>query len=185
MTNANNWYFFYDSRGFKKEDIKDLSFRLEKLDYKYHQCTGLGAGPSVEQIIAWINNNQFLSTVSIGLLTNFFYDILKYLHTWFVSRKPKKKIVPIVEFFLEFQDIKGRRATANLKFRIDELYDKERLKTLVKMQTEYLYSSSNKECKCVVCNKPIWNHLVFFINRQTKEGPICNFCLEKIVSKSN
>lgn len=184
MVKENNWYFFYDSSGFKKEDIKDLSIKLEKLDYKYHEPTGLGAGPSVEQIIAWINNNQFVSTVSLGLLTNFFYDILKNFYTWFVSHKPKRKIIPVVEFFLEFQDIKGRKATARLKFRIDNVYDKEKLKKLVDIQTKYLWSSSDEDHKCINCGKPIWNYVVFFINRQTKEGPFCNFCLEKIANNS-
>lgn len=182
MVKADNWYFFYDSSGFKKEDIEDLSSILEKLNYKYHQPTGLGAGPSVEQIVAWINNNQFVSTVSVGLLTNFFYDILKNFYTWFVSHKPKKKIVPVVEFFLKFQDLEGRRATARLKFRIDNIYDKTKLVKLVETQTKYLWSSSDEDQKCIICDKPIWGHVVYFVNRISKEGPICNFCLEKIAN---
>ena len=185
MVKENNWYFLYDCTGFTEEDIKDLSSTLEKQSYKYHQCTGLGAGPGVEQLIAWINNNHFLSTVSIGLLTNFVYDLLKGFYSWFTTHKPKKKIIPIVELFLEFQDIKGRRATARLKFRIDKIYNKEKLKRLVKTQTEYLWSSSDEDQKCIICNKPIWSHVVFFINRSNKEGPICNFCLEKTARKSH
>lgn len=181
MAKKDNWYFFYDSSGFKKEDIKDLSSNLEKLDYKYHRCTGLGAGPSVEQIVLWVNNNQFVSTVSIGILTNFFYDILKYLYLWFVSHKPNKKIIPVTEIFLKYEDIKGRRgASSRFKFRIDKTYSKKELRVLVREKTKYLYSSSDKESECVICHKPIWSHVVFFIKRSNNKGPICNSCLNII-----
>jgi len=174
-----NWYFIYDSSGIDKKGVKDLSLSLEKLGYKYNKCTGLGAGPSVEQIILWIHNNQFLSGVSMGILSNYFYDVLKNLYTWFKTHKHRKKTIPTVEFFLSFKDIKNKRTRANLKFRIDKYLDKETLKESLKSQVVILHSSSDRDTVCFYCKKIIPGCARFYLKRNNLTRHICQDCINK------
>lgn len=178
-----NWYYIYDKSGFDDESINKLTQKLEGLQYKFYQPMGLGAGPGLEQIIVWINNNQFLSGISIGLLTNFLYDILKELFLWFKSTTFKNKTVPVAEFFLRFKDIENTRTRGKIKLRIDRLYKKEELKALISSQIEYLQSSSSEESKCSLCKSPIWKGEGYYIKRKSKSGPICIFCLKKLGEK--
>jgi len=133
----NNWYFIYNSSGFNKKEIKELSSTLEKLGYKYNQCTELGAGPSIEQVIAWIYNNQFASGVSAGILANYFYDLLKSMYLWFKSHKQKNKKIPTIELLLKFNDLEDKDIIAKLNFRIDKKYSKKILSELIKTQLKY------------------------------------------------
>lgn len=184
MITHNNWYFFYNTSGYKNKDIKELSSELEKLGYKYNQCTELGAGPSIEQVIAWINNNQLISTFSISLAANLFSELLKALFKWFKIHKIKKKnIIPVVEFFMEFKDFKKNGPIGRIRFRIDREYNKKEISKIIKQQLNYLYTSTRKKTKCIICSKPIYENQGFFLERKTKLGPICNFCLEEKLSK--
>lgn len=132
-----NWYFIYDASGFKKNEVKDLSEKLERLGYRYNQCTGLGVGPGVEQIIAWIHNNQFTTDVSIGVLSNFIYDILKNLYFWFSAYNHKKKSIPSIEIFFNLQDLRDKNVSVKFKFRIDQLNNKKTLGKLIRSQTNF------------------------------------------------
>ena len=172
----NNWYFFYNTKGIDKEGLKNLSLKLENTGYKYHQPTGLGAGPSPEQIILWINNNQFLSVVSINILSNYLYDLLKSIYSWFRSHKFNSKKVPVMEVFLHFRDVKSTRTRASLKFRIDQSPNKKIIAGSLKLQLKFLHSSSEEQSVCHICKKNIPEHCGFYLKRGKLDKPICQDC---------
>ncbi len=169
--------------GFDREEITDLSNRLESLGYKYNQPTGLGAGPSPEQIIAWIQTNRILSDVSISVLSSFVYDILKSMYTWFSQHRSKRKTIPVVQLFLSFSDLKDKHIGAEMKFRIDKYYDKNNLRKIVKSQVVFYESSGEDNKKCSICNRNILSHEVYFLKRKKIDSPICIFCKDKLLNE--
>ncbi len=181
---SNNWYYFYDKRGIDEKDLKVLALNLENLGYRYHQPMGLGAGPSPEQIILWIHNNQFVTGVSIGVVSNLLYDILKSINTWFKNHRYKSDAIPIVEFFISFRNDKSLRTRGQLKFRIDQSLDKPSLKKSIKSQIEILHSSSNKDLICYFCKKVIYHYTGFYLKRSNLRRRICQDCLNKMKYKA-
>jgi len=126
-----NWYYFYDKSDISNKDLDDLSFKLKTLGYIFHQPMGLGAGPSPEQIILWLSNYQFLSTVSLGLLSSFIYDVLKKVWSWYQHNNPKNKKIPITEIFITFKD---SNKNVKLRFRMDKKLDKTAIENSIKKQ---------------------------------------------------
>ena len=180
MNNLDNWYFIYDASGFKKKDVIELTDNYEKLGYKYNQCTELGAGPSLEQIVVWIQNSQTLSDLKSGLLVNLIYDILKISFTWFLSHRYTKKSIPIVEIFTRFKD---KNLGVNFKFRIDKKYNRVALENIINQETSYLHSVSDIELTCTNCNNIINSHCLFYFDKEKLNSPICIFCKDKFVKK--
>jgi hypothetical protein len=181
-----NWYFFYDSGNFDKNKLKTLSKDLEKRGFGYRRCIGLGGCQGSEQIFLWLRDHQYITGVMTGVLANYVYDILKMLHIWFKNNKPKKQIIPIVQFFISFKDVKSKRLRADLSFRFDRLIDKEEVEKLINAQAEYLNISSQKEeKKCSKCREIIYPGQVYYINteRVALMEPICIFCRDKLVKK--
>ncbi len=128
----NNWYYLYDKRDINDKDLKELSSLVENLGYEFYQPWGLGAGPSPEQVILWISNNQFLSTVALNLLSNYLYDTLKKIWSWYKPNKLKNKKIPVVEIFIKYKDGNSEISNLRFKFRIDEKLNKTKIKEIIK-----------------------------------------------------
>lgn len=172
-----NWYYFYDKKNISDKDLKDLSSGLEKLGYKYRQPMGLGAGPDLEQIILWVNNNQFISGVAIGIVSNYFYDLLKMIGAKFYKSKQEDKAIPVIEIFLHFKDIKSLRTKATFKFRLDKPYSKKELEDSVSKQINILRSSSEQHLICYYCHSKIYRYTGFYLMRNNLHKYICQDCL--------
>ena len=178
-----NWYFFYDNRGIDSKDLEDLSLNLEHLGYKYHQPTGLGAGPSPEQIVLWIHNNQFLSDVSVSILSSYFYDVLKSIYSWFKLHKFSNKTIPMMEVFITFKDTIDNHTSAKLRFRIDQNLSKEALEKSIQVQMELSHPSDSMQIKILSDDeltqedrKQIHNlDLICFGQKAVDEEPIYYF----------
>lgn len=174
---TNNWYYFYDKRGIDERDLKDLSTSLEKIGYTYFQPQGLGAGPSPEQVILWLHNNQFISGVSVGIVSNYLYDLLKEINAWFKSHRYNNKAIPVVEIFFTFKDIKNNRISARFKYRIDKLQNKNTLKKGLQIKMRFLRSSSENDTLCSKCGKKIYKYAGFYVKRDDLNNPVCQDCL--------
>lgn len=132
-----NWYYFYNKSDISDKDLRNLSSELEGLGYRFYQPQGLGAGPSPEQVILWLSNNQFISSVSIGLLSNYLYDMLKKVCSWYKQDKLKNNKIPVIEIFILFKDRNKDISDIRLKFRIDKKMSKKEIQNKIKIQTKY------------------------------------------------
>jgi hypothetical protein len=127
-----NWYYFYNKSDINEKDLEDLSIELEKSGYKFYQPWGLGAGPSPEQVILWLSNNQFLSTVALSILANYLYDVLKSVWTWYRKPKLKNKKIPMVEIFIKYKDSNKEIGDMRLKFRMDKTISVKEIEEIIK-----------------------------------------------------
>ena len=127
-----NWYYFYNKSDIDKRDLDDLSTELEKLDYKFYQPWGLGAGPSPEQVILWLSSNQFLSTVTLNILANYLYDVLKSVWAWYRRPKLKNNKIPMVEIFIKYKDSNKEIGDMRLKFRMDKAIRVKEIEKIIK-----------------------------------------------------
>jgi len=180
VSKLKNWYFIYDASGFKKQDIVELTDSYEELGFKYNQCTELGAGPSPEQVVTWIGNVQIFSDISTGLLTSLIYDILKHSFMWFTSHKYTKKAIPVIEIFTRFKD---KNISSSFKFRIDKKYNRTTLERIVRYETKFLQSVSNKDLECYICHEQIHSHCVFYYKNKDLNNSICIFCKDKLTKE--
>ena len=177
-----DWYFFYDSNNFEVKSIQEISNTLEKFGFEYNKCVGLGgASETLAQLVLWLQTHQYISGLASGVLSNYVYDILKFLYRWFKNNSPQKKIIPIVEIFVNFKDLAPKRLRATLLFRFDDAPEKVEINRSVEKQTRFLKISSGKEHKCSVCKKIIYPNTVHYIKTERVEDmlPICQFCRDE------
>lgn len=179
-----NNYFIYDSIDFSDRAIKDLSAKLEKLGFTYHKYTELGGAPGIEQVVVWLHNHQFISSVTAGILANYLWEILKNLNSWFKSNRSSKNIIPIVEVFLHFKDLENEKIRADLSFRFDETINLKELEQSIKQQTIFFRSVSHqKNQQCTKCGQTIHPHQVYYLkaNKIKYREPVCIFCKKRII----
>jgi hypothetical protein len=174
-----NWYYFYNPQGIEEETIKDLSGDLENLGYSFHQPMGLGAGPSPEQIVLWVHNNEFLLGTSINILSSFIYDVLKVAFNRLKAHNFQEK-TPVVQVFLNFPNVNNPRINARLKFSVEQNPDKTQIGLRVKSQMEYVFGSSDDESICSICKRNLPKHTSYYLKSENLGSPICYECYEKI-----